>query len=264
MGSLYDLNNLFDNLDFRFVVAARRGWDRGRADLCLHKHALLLVDLVGAVSIALTRAITFACRRHNWNATCTLMVATRPANAHLYLAFGGGDLVPMRLDDAFTVDSRIPAHMYNLTNTFSVHQYETSQTISVANVPFVIGASNQNQAPVFSSFAIDATAGTVQPGMSSDQLLAFPTEIYVVGQASATLASVTALNPTLTDTNGFYTPLDENRQLPTPQFKAIPYNNLVYLVRAVANCAALAAVGGLAASRVCSLTPMCPPRPAIS
>ena len=82
--------------------------------------------------------------------------------------------------------------------------------------------------------------------MSNDQTLAFPTEIYVVGQASTTLISVdTIKNYTLTDTNGFYTPGLAGDSLPTPQFKVIPYNNLVYLVRAVSNCAALARVGGL-------------------
>jgi hypothetical protein len=168
---------------------------------------------------------------------------------NVYLAFGGGDLVPMRLDLAFTVDSRIPAHMYNLTNTFTSRKYEAAQTISVGNVPFVIGAGSQvsggQTVPVFSSFAIDASAGTTQPSMSNDQALAFPSEIYVVGQASTTLANVNTISPTLTDTNGFFTPVGSDGTLPTPQFKVIPYNNLVYLVRAVSNCAALAEVGGL-------------------
>ena len=95
------------------------------------------------------------------------MVATQPRNTHVYLAFGGGDLVPMRLDADFNVDKRLPAHMYNLTNTFSVRQYLTAQTINVANVPYVISAGTQNNAPVFSSFAINANgrqhAGAVEP-----------------------------------------------------------------------------------------------------
>jgi hypothetical protein len=81
--------------------------------------------------------------------------------------------------------------------------------------------------------------------MSNDQPLAFPVEIYVVGQASTTLVNVSTLSATLTDTNGFFTPVDDDGTLPTPQFKVIPYNNLVYLVRAVSNCAALGGVSGL-------------------
>jgi hypothetical protein len=249
MWSLYDLNNRFDSLNFEFT-SAEDGASIGEAQtyVCTNMPYYSVASLVQS-SVALVRPITFACRRLNWNATCTLMVATRPANTNVYLAFGGGDLVPMRLDHAFTVNSSIPAHMYNLTNTFTSRQYEAAQTISVANVPFVIGAGSQTSGgqtvPVYASFSINASAGTTQLQMSNDQTLAFPTEIYVVGQASTTLADVDAINATLTDTNGFYTPVGADGTLPTPQFKAIPYNNLVYLVRAVSNCAALAGVGGL-------------------
>src|ERR1039457_1990452 len=108
----------------------------------------------GTFAVADFRPLTFPCRRRNWDATCTLMVATRPLNTHRYLAFGGGDLVPMRLDDEFTVDTRLPSHMHNLANSFAVCQYLAVQTINVANVPYVIAAGNQNNTPVFSSFAI--------------------------------------------------------------------------------------------------------------
>ena len=49
------------------------------------------------------------------------------------------------------------------------------------------------------------------------------------------MIDVTTLGTGLTDTNGFFTPVDGNGVLPTPQYKAIPYNNLVYLVRAVSD-----------------------------
>ena len=77
----------------------------------------------------------------------------------------------MRLDLAFTPDTRMPAHMYNLTTTFTSRQYDTAQTISLGNVPFVVGAGaqmsdGQNPAPVYASFAIDASAGSTQLSMS--------------------------------------------------------------------------------------------------
>ena len=251
MWALYDENNRFDSLNFEFV-SAEDGASIGDAQtyVCTNMPYYSIASTARS-SIARLRPITFACRRLNWNATCTLMVATRPQKTNVYLAFGGGDLVPMRLDLAFSVDTRIPAHMYNLTNIFTSRQYEAAQTISVANVPFVVGAGSQTSngqlVPVYASFAIDASGGTTQLSMSNDQTLPFPSEIYVVGQASTTLADVDTINATLTDTNGFYTPVNADGTLPI-QFKVIPYNNLIYLVRAVSNCAALAGVGGLGCS----------------
>ena len=67
--------------------------------------------------------VSFACRRRNWSATCTLMVATRPENTHLYLAFGGGDLVPMRLDTTSTSTRACPRTCTTSTSSFSVRQY---------------------------------------------------------------------------------------------------------------------------------------------
>ncbi|GLQ91517.1 beta strand repeat-containing protein [Dyella acidisoli] len=245
MWSLADQGNRFDTLAFHSIITDST-IGAAQTYVCTNLPYYSLGALATA-AIADIRPITFACRRRNWNATCTLMVSTRPTNTHLFLAFGGGDLVPMRLDDAFNVDTSLPAHMYNLTGSFSVRQYEAVQTISVANVPFVIAAGNLLDTPVFSSFAINATTGTTQLPMSADQVLTFPTEIQVVGLASTTLADVTTLGYGLSDTNGFFTPVDQNG-LPTPQFKVIPYNNLVYLVRAISNCSALTAVGGLGCS----------------
>ena len=41
--------------------------------------------------------------------------------------------------------------------------------------------------------------------------------------------------------------LDANGNLTTQQFQLIPYNNLVYMIRAVSNVNALGVVGGLGA-----------------
>jgi len=251
MWSLYDLNNRFDSMNFQFISANdQTSIGDAITYVCTNYAYYSVSSLLRSTTIDYLRPTTFPCRRKNWDATCALMVATRPQNTNLYLAFGGGDLVPMRLDLNYTVDNRIPSHLYNLTYTFTSRQYSTAQTISVANVPFVIGAgtqisSTQSPVPVYATFAINSTAGTTQPSMSNDQPLAFPVEIYVVGQASTTLVNVSTLSATLTDTNGFFTPVGDDGTLPTPQFKVISYNNLVYLVRAVSNCAALGGVGGL-------------------
>ncbi len=242
MWSLADKASSFDALTFHSIIVDDSIGD-AQTYVCTNLPYRSVAS--GAFAIADFRPLTFPCRRRNWDATCTLMVATRPLNTHRYLAFGGGDLVPMRLDDEFTVDKRLPAHMYNLANSFAVRQYLAVQTINVANVPYVIAAGvSQDNTPVFSSFAINGNAGGTQVPLSLDQILGFPTEIQVVGQASTTLIDVTTLGTGLTDTNGFFTPADDNGDLPAPQYKAIPYNNLVYLVRAISDSEALAAIGG--------------------
>ncbi len=243
MWSLADSGNNFDSLTFHSVITdSSIGDAQTYACTNLPYRSVAPFESFAAGDF---RPLTFACRRRNWDATCTLMVATRPLNTHRYLAFGGGDLVPVRLDDDFNVDTLLPAHMYNLANGLSVRQYLAVQTISVANVPYVIAAASQNKAPVFSSFAINGNASGQQVPLSADKVLDFPTEIQIVGQASTTLIDVTTLGAGLTDTNGFFTPVDDNDELPAPQYKAIPYNNLVYLVRAISDSDALAAVGGL-------------------
>jgi hypothetical protein len=247
MWSLADTADSFDSLTFHSVIADNTIGD-AQTYVCTnlpYRSVGSLESFAEAFAAGDLGPLTFACRRRNWDATCTLMLATRPPNTHRYLAFGGGDLVPVRLDDNFNVDTRLPAHMYNLANDFSVRQYLAVETISVANVPYVIAAGSQNGAPVFSSFAINGNASGVQVPLSADQVLDFPTEIQVVGQGSTTLIDVTTLGTGLTDTNGFFTPVGDNGELPAPQFKAMPYNNLVYVVRAISDSAALAAVGGL-------------------
>jgi hypothetical protein len=247
MWSLADAGNNFDSLTFHSVIS-----DSSIGDAQTYVCTNLPYRPGASLALFATenfRPLAFPCRRRNWDATCALMVATRPLNTHRYLAFGGGDLVPMRLDDEFTVDTRLPAHMYNLANSFAVRKYLAVQTINVANVPYVVAAGvRQDNTPVFSSFAINGNAGGTQVPLSLDQILDFPTEIQVVGQASTTLMDVTTLSTGLTDTNGFFTPVDDNGDLPAPQYKAIPYNNLVYLVRAISDSDALSAIGGIGCS----------------
>ena len=254
MPSLYDLNNRFDSLNFQFVYGNdESSTGKGLTYVCTNVPYFSVGSSLKVRGIAVLRPITFTCRRENWNATCALMVPTKPPNSNVYLAFGGGDLVPMQLDLNFTPDNSMPSYMYLLTSTFTSIQYSAAQTISVGNVPYVIGASAWftsaqsvgTPVPVYTSLAIDPSAGTTQIAISNDQVINFPAEIYVVGQASTTLVNVTTLNASLINTSGFFMPVDATGTLPTPQFKAIPYNNLVYLVRAVSNCAALESVGGL-------------------
>jgi hypothetical protein len=195
--------------------------------------------------------IYFVCRRQNWNAECHLMQATQPAGKSVYLAFGGGDLVPFRLDAAFDVDNRLPAHMYKLTYTFADQQYDSAQTISVSNTPYVVAVSTNNGVTKYVNFSINSTAGTADLETSPNQPLAFPDQIYVVGQASATLTSMASINTALgtnfTDTGDFANQATPGSGNPPQLFQLIPYNNLVYLIRAVADVPALGQVGGVGA-----------------
>jgi hypothetical protein len=192
----------------------------------------------------------FVCRRQNWSADCHLMQATQPGGKSVYLAFGAGDIVPFRLDADFTVDKRSPAHMYKLTYTFADQQYDSAKVISVANQPYFVAVTTQNFVTKYMNFSINATAGTADLQITANQPLAFPTEIYVVGQASTTLTSMADINTALKLTNGFNTTgdflnLDAEGNTATQQFQLIPYNNLVYMIRAVSNVGPLGVIGGL-------------------
>ncbi len=188
----------------------------------------------------------FVCRRKNWSADCHLMQSTHATRSAAYMAFGGGDLVPFQLDADFDVDKRQPAHMFKLTYTFADRQYESAKTFSVANTPYVVAVTIANNSAQYVNFSINATAGTTDLQITKSQPLQFPTECYVVGEASATVTDIgdiaVAAGAGITDTGGFFT-VDQNNQ-PIAQFAVIPYNNLVYLVRAVANIEALGYVGG--------------------
>ncbi len=208
---------------------------------------------LGAINylVPQTPPIYFFCRRQNWNADCHLMQATNPSGTSVYLAFGGGDLVPFRLDADFTVDKRQPDHMYAFTGSFADQQYIGTRTISVANTPYVVGVTTQNGYPQFNNLSINSTAGTAGIQIGSMAPFTFPTEVYVVGAASTLFSTMDDINaavkPSVAFANtGQFSSLETNGSLSNKQeFELIPYNNLVYLVRAVSNSPALAAIGGL-------------------
>jgi hypothetical protein len=188
----------------------------------------------------------FVCRRENWNADCHLMQATVPSGTSVYLAFGAGDIVPFRLDIAVKVDQRLPAHMNQLTYSFADQAYEAVKTISVGNTPYMISVTTQGGVARYSSFSLDPTAGTADLQMGAIQPLAFPTDCYVVGQATTTLTSVTDLNALLSTnfaSTGDFVSVASDGSV-TSEFAVVPYNNLVYLIRVISNVGALADVGG--------------------
>ncbi len=192
----------------------------------------------------------FVCRRLNWDADCHLMQATNPTGTSVYLAFGGGDIVPFRLDGGVDIDKRLPAHMYELTYNFADQQYENAQTISVANVPYVVSVANNYGLPTYTNFSIKPTSGTSSIQTSGNKPLAFPSQVYMVGQESTTQTDISAINKDLktnfSDTGAFVNQ-DANGNLLAQEFAVLTYNNLVYLVRAVTNVPALGKVGGLGA-----------------
>ena len=70
--------------------------------------------------------------------------------------------------------------------------------------------------------------------------LSFPPDVYVVGEASTTLTAVGDIavgGPDTTDTGAFVNQDAQWQRHCPAQFQLIPYNNLVYMVRAVANVA---------------------------
>jgi hypothetical protein len=184
----------------------------------------------------------FVCRRQNWSAECMLMQATQLEGSSVFLAFGGGDLIPIRLDGPFTVDNRQPAYLYKLTKTFSDRDYDSVRTLSIGNVPYVIGMSSEYGYPQFFNFSIDATAGTAELDTSAVQALQFPPDIYVVGQASTTQTSVASLQEGISDTGSFMN-RDKQFNAIAQQYQVIAYNNLVYLIRVVSNATPLEQVG---------------------
>jgi hypothetical protein len=188
----------------------------------------------------------FVCRRRNWSADCHLMQAMVPEGTSIYLAFGGGDIIPMRLDTPATIDKRLPTHMNQLSYAFTGAAYAAVEAFSVANIPYVVAVSTQGGVAAYSSLSIDPTAGTASVTTSTPAPLAFSSEIYVVGQASTTLTSMTTLNTalgtSLTSTADLWgTDANGNTEA---VFAVVPYNNLVYLVRAMTNVPALGAIDG--------------------
>lgn len=145
----------------------------------------------------------FLCRRKNWSADCHLMQSTNPTGKSIYMAYGGGDLVPMRLDAAFKVDRVLPQHASLFTHTQTDQQYDSAHACSVSNTPYFVGVSTQGGQVQYMTFSINATAGSAELSFGANQPLTFPTQCYVVGQASTTLTTVTDISSTLTDTGNF-------------------------------------------------------------
>jgi hypothetical protein len=192
-------------------------------------------------------AASFVCRRQNWNVDCHLMQATRArGSASAYMAFGGGDIVPLRLDGGVSVDKTQPAHMVEFSYPVSDQQYDSAQTFSSGNIPYFVGVSTLGGV-TYTSFSISATAGTAGVQVGSTLPLTFPPNVYVVGEASTTFTPVANLSntgptPDTTDT-GCFVNLDDDGNIIAQQFQVVPYNNLVYLIRAVSNNPGLAQVG---------------------
>ncbi|MBS1854108.1 MAG: hypothetical protein JST11_01990 [Acidobacteria bacterium] len=241
--------SLFGQFSFSAFAARKQAahLDNARFDAALLNPTLFDTSLITFIPFPV-RPAYFVCRRQNWSADCHLMQATQPAGKSIYLAFGGGDIVPFRLDADFTVDKRSPSHLYKLTYTFADQKYDSAKTISVANTPYFVGVTTDGGVVRYKNFSINATAGTADLQITSPRPLTFPTECYVVGQASTTLISMAGINTlagtNLNDTGDFVT-LDSQNGVAHQEFQLIPYNNLVYMVRAISNFPALGAVGGL-------------------
>jgi len=247
--SLFDGHDNFDALNFQHYPYPLESTLVSSSAIFTNLPYSLGGDLPAAL-VYRTPTPYFACRRKNWSADCHLMQATHDLGSAVYLAFGAGDLIPLRLDAAFQVDKRPPAHLYKLTYTFTDRPYDSAKTISVANKPYVVAVTTSDTgAPELRNFSITATAGTADLQLTNSQPLKFPTEIYVVGEASATLISITDINAKLGtsfNSTGDILTLDSLGQaIAGQEFQLIPYNNLVYLIRAVSNNVGLGAVGGL-------------------
>jgi hypothetical protein len=192
-------------------------------------------------------AASFLCRRRNWDVECHLMQATQPQGKSIYLAFGGGDIVPVRLDAGVTIDKRQPAHMVEFSYTISDKQYDSAQTFTFGNVPYTVGVTTFGGVVQYTSFSINATAGTAGVQVGRTEPLSFPPNVYIVGEASTTFTTVSDLSGGQALDTGALANQDADGNVIAQQFQLVPYNNLVYLVRAVSNLAALANVGGAGA-----------------
>ena len=221
--------SLFGNLDIPLSTTQRR----------------LNLNLISLSSINFIRPRTppayFVCRRKNWQADCHLMQATHTTGSAAYLAFGGGDIVPFSLTPhrPFSIDKRQPAYNRELTYTFADKKYLSAKNLSVGNVPYVVATSTDGNVVQFTSVSIDGTAGTPTLQTNDSTALNFPTDCYIVGQASTTLTSVPSTTISLSGLDSSGNP---------PHFQVITYGNLVYLIRAVSNSEGLTAIGGLGKS----------------
>ena len=77
MWSLYDTNNRFDSLNFEFISSDdNASIGEAQTYVCTNLPYHSLIEQFRISLVFLRPPITFACRRRNWDATCTLMVAT--------------------------------------------------------------------------------------------------------------------------------------------------------------------------------------------
>src|SRR5207244_8997882 len=111
-----------------------------------------------------------------------------------------------------------------------------------------VGVATTGGVPRFVNFSIDSSSNLADLQLSNNLPLQFPTEVYVIGQATTTLTSVSAINASqkssLVDTGNFIS-LDDKGNPVSPSYQIVPYSNLVYLIRAVTNVKALNAVGNV-------------------
>ena len=195
----------------------------------------------------------FVCRRQNWNASCHLMQATHTTGSALYTAYGAGDIIPFKLDPELPVgiDKKPPSHMFQLTQTITDRLYISVKNFSVANTPFVLGVTNQGGVPQYMNFSISSSSTLASLVLTTNQALQFPTDCYVIGQSSTSLTSIDSINAAtglqLTDTGAFVS-YDDSGTILDPSYQVVPYNNLVYLIRAVSNVPGLGTVGSIGTS----------------
>ena len=144
-----------------------------------------------------------------------------------------------------TVDKRLPDHMFKLTYTFADQNYDSAKTITVANRPYFVGVTTTGNVAQYMSFSINATAGTADLQITSNKQWHFRPEMLRgrPGQHDADLGCRASTR--FFSTPGDFMNLDSQGKATGEQFQLIAYNNLVYLIRAVANVQALGAMGGL-------------------
>ena len=116
--SLSDQNQNFDTLTFEHYPYPIEGTLFSETAIFTNLPYSLARDAPPSL-LNRTPTAYFACRRKNWSADCHLMQATHDLGSAAYLAFGAGDLVPLRLDASFQVDKRaagapLQAHLHIL------------------------------------------------------------------------------------------------------------------------------------------------------
>lgn len=190
-------------------------------------------------TIAQTKPVYFFVRDVNYRHECKIMQASIDStHPSLYQCYGNGDLIPCKLFNNNKPVKTTPSHMYKLTYTISDNKYVDSKIIKISNVPYVVGLFDDGTGiNKFTSFSLQQTPGSTDVTVGTSQQLTFPSELYIVGNASTTLESVSSLgsiNVTLNTTGDLVTGGTDASGNPIyTAYKVIAYNNLVYLIRAV-------------------------------